>query len=469
MRKQWNAWLEDLRMVRSRGSFARNATVTMSGAVIGILSQILLTPIVTRIYGPEAYGVYGLFLAISTNVALLATASYPLAFILPAREEHFRELFRGTLLILLLVVFVTMLLVPFHEAFYSLVPGWGIMGRWALLLPLAILLQGLLLIFGQTAGRYKDFTVTSKFNAGFNLSVRLFNVVFGWLSQGAMYGLILGEVVVRGVLLGVFIRPLKGFGLASTLTLKKPLRAWSVLRQYRRYPRFVLPTRFLGLVFGQLPLFFLANLKPLAAMGQFAVATSLLVIPLRLFGHSLTTIFMQKATETLRVDRSKLPSITSRLFDRLMIIGIVPFAVLIVFGDLIFGLLLGDDWYRSGVFSSLLGLYFFFRLLAEPMESLFAVLGRERRLFVFHAVNVALAVIALYVGVYELKDVNQAILLFGSAGAFMYGYLSARILYLSGVPWWPRLLRATMLLAITSALCALLRNAIFGSYTMSYW
>ncbi len=469
VRTQVDAWLQDLRMIRSRGSFARNATVTLSGALIGTLSQILLTPLVTRLYGPEAYGVYGLFLAITTNVAVLATGSYPLAFILPAREDHFRELFRGTLLLLLLVVSICMLLVPFRESFYALVPGWGILGSWALLLPLAILLQGLSLIFGQACGRHKAFAVNSGFNAGFNVVVRLFNVVFGWLSNGAIHGLILGEVIVRGALLGVFMKPLRNFGIQRSIHLRNPLRALAMLRRYRRYPRYVLPTRSLGLLFGQLPLFFLAGASNPAAMGQFALATALLMIPLRLFGYSLSTVFMQKATETLRLDHAKLPSITSRLFDRLMILGVLPFATLVVFGDILFGFVLGPEWSQAGVFSSMLGPYFYVRLMAEPMVSLFAVLGRERRLFGFQLVNALLGSLALYTGLYVLEDVGQAVFLFGLIGGTMYAYLGARILHRSGAAWARQYVKATLLFTLACIMAMLVRNVLFDSYLISYW
>ncbi len=40
VREQWEAWRRDLRMVRSPGSFARNATVTLSGAVIGLKPMV---------------------------------------------------------------------------------------------------------------------------------------------------------------------------------------------------------------------------------------------------------------------------------------------------------------------------------------------------------------------------------------------------------------------------------------------
>jgi len=141
---------------------------------------------------------------------------------------------------------------------------------------------------------------------------------------------------------------------------------------------------------------------------------------------------------------------------------------LIVFGDHIYSTVLGAEWLRAGIFSSMLGTYFFFRLLAEPMISLYSILGRERRLFGFQLAIVLLGSIGLYVGIYVLHDVNTAILLFGISGSAMFAYLGARILHASGVSWFPRTTRAIVLLALVCGLSVLLRSVLFGNYFMDY-
>ena len=451
-------------MVRNRGSFARNAATTFTGVVITIAAQLLLTPLITRIYGPQAYGVYGLFMAISTNVALLATASYPMAFVLPANEHRFRDLFKGTGLLLLATTALAFLLLPFREAVYTIFPGWAIMGKFALLLPLAVLLQGLHAMFGQACVRHKAFLVTAQFNAGFNVGVRLFNVIVGWATGGILHGLIMGELLVRGAAMGVFIRPLRRFGLGATLGTSGFTRALAVLRHYARYPKYVLPTRWLALLFGQLPIFFLAEAGAPISLVQYAMAGALLLIPLRLLGYSLNSVFMQKAAETMRTDRTRLPLITGRLFDRLLLLGVAPFAVQIVFGDVIFGLLLGSEWTGAGVFSAMLGLYFFFRLLAEPMAPLFAILVRDKRLFGFHLANTLLGAAALWVGMRLMGNVHLGILLFGISGGIMHAYLAGRILVLAGVPWLPRITRALALLALACIVLLMLRKVMLGDF-----
>ncbi|MFN8889653.1 MAG: lipopolysaccharide biosynthesis protein, partial [Cyclobacteriaceae bacterium] len=75
--------------LRKDGSFAQSYAIVLSGTGVNILVQILITPIITRIYGPEAYGTYSIFNAIATNIAMVATLRFPQALLLPPRERDF--------------------------------------------------------------------------------------------------------------------------------------------------------------------------------------------------------------------------------------------------------------------------------------------------------------------------------------------------------------------------------------------
>ena len=66
----------ELKSARHKGSFARNAFYTSSDALVTILAQVILTPLVARIYGPEAYGIYGLFMSITMNLSTIGGLAY---------------------------------------------------------------------------------------------------------------------------------------------------------------------------------------------------------------------------------------------------------------------------------------------------------------------------------------------------------------------------------------------------------
>ncbi|MFY8037042.1 MAG: hypothetical protein ACOVMQ_07740, partial [Cyclobacteriaceae bacterium] len=93
--------------LRKDGSFAQSYAIVLSGTGVNILAQLIITPIITRIYGPEAYGSYSIFNALSTNIALIATLRFPQALMLPAQERDFHILMRVTLLSALLTTLIT--------------------------------------------------------------------------------------------------------------------------------------------------------------------------------------------------------------------------------------------------------------------------------------------------------------------------------------------------------------------------
>ncbi|MBK6540161.1 MAG: oligosaccharide flippase family protein [Flavobacteriales bacterium] len=76
----------DLDRLRTPGSFTRNSFHFLSGNALGMLSQVVLTPIIARIYGPEAYGMFGLYLALVMNSASVSDLGFSAAYVLP-REE----------------------------------------------------------------------------------------------------------------------------------------------------------------------------------------------------------------------------------------------------------------------------------------------------------------------------------------------------------------------------------------------
>src|SRR5690606_34413792 len=72
--------------------FLRKVMVLILGQIGAQIIAFLLTPVVTRLYGPENYGKLGVFLAIS-NVLIPAVAlSYPIAIVLPKKTEEAIEL-----------------------------------------------------------------------------------------------------------------------------------------------------------------------------------------------------------------------------------------------------------------------------------------------------------------------------------------------------------------------------------------
>ena len=99
----------DVRRIRTPDTFSRNSFTVFSAQSITVGSQLLLTPLIARVYGPEAYGVYGLFLALVMNLSSVADPGYSLAYVLPKDDRRFRDLVRLNLTVLGVTVGICLL------------------------------------------------------------------------------------------------------------------------------------------------------------------------------------------------------------------------------------------------------------------------------------------------------------------------------------------------------------------------
>jgi O-antigen/teichoic acid export membrane protein len=109
-----------------------------------------------------------------------------------------------------------------------------------------------------------------------------------------------------------------------------------------------------------------------------------------------------------------------------------------------------------------MGLFFYFRLLSEPMVTLFYAQRREHLLLVFQSVLTAARLIALV----ALMRIDAASAILGFSLVSAIGYLVLGHLILHGVGQ-PALRLTLRTLAITTAACgalAALRMAVLGSW-----
>ena len=136
---------------------------------------------------------------------------------------------------------------------------------------------------------------------------------------------------------------------------------------------------------------------------------------------------------------------------RLLALGLVPFVALTFFGDVVFHLVLGDAWRLAGTYCGLMGLFYFFRLLSEPLISIYNAQRTEKRLFYFYSTLFALNGAAVWLGTYFFRDPMVIVLLFAGVNTLAYLYLGCAILRNTGLPW-IRITARTLLLTLVCGL-----------------
>ena len=161
-------------------------------------------------------------------------------------------------------------------------------------------------------------------------------------------------------------------------------------------------------------------------------------------------MFLQKATETYAQEPARLPGICLDLYNKLLYLGLLPFGIITVYGDLIFRIVFGARWEAAGMFSAYLGYYYVFRLASYATSPIYAVLRRQRLALWGVVLLVVVRAASLGVGIHE-HNLNLGMLLFGISSLVVTFGVDMNILHLLGVSAWRVGLRSAGLVLLTLA------------------
>lgn len=438
-----------LRGVRIKDSFIQNYALVLSGTGLNIAIQILVSPILTRIYGPEAYGIFSIFNALCTNLALLATLRLPQAILLPKLENDFSALVRLSLTSALSVsVLLFFVLYFFGSQVLNFFQADGLLTVYYLI-PIMVFLISLNQVLGQWQYRLNAFKKSVTIDTGILVGVRLFNLTFGWLSSGLSIGLVAGDILgktIGSILSWKFIikqRIKLLFQKIPEEQLKK------TLKEYRQYPIYNLPGVWINMVSDQLPVFFFSHLFGLKTIGLLALATSMLDLPKRLLAYSVTSIFYKKAVELKEKSGVELQQFVSQILYSFLALSLVPYALVIVYGPELFSFVFGPDWTLSGRLAQYIALYSILELLYISLDSIYYVLREEKKMFYFQLATFASRLFALSIALIGSFPLEKSVLCLVIVNVVLYGSQLSYVLKLLGLNWWKYLLNIIILVMMT--------------------
>lgn len=112
------------------GSFIRNVVTLMTGTTFAQALMILVAPILTRLYSPEDFGVYALYISILGIIAVVACWCYEFAIVLPENDEDAANILVISLLVCLAMVLLTLILVALFRKSVANILGAPELASW---------------------------------------------------------------------------------------------------------------------------------------------------------------------------------------------------------------------------------------------------------------------------------------------------------------------------------------------------
>lgn len=367
---------------------------------------IAISPLLTRMYSPEEFGAFALFLALVTILGGVAAARYDMAIMLPNSQrdaETVAWLSGG-----ITTLFSLLLSIPCIWGRETVASWFGDPGLAAILpwMPLAVWLLSLGAIFSALASRARQFSRVARANVLKSVSMSGVQLAAGGATYGTA-GLVIGNLV-GGVLLLLGLRNTRG-GL-SAIDVPQSKDVLRLAGTYKDFPKFSVWATFANGVSVNVLSLLLSTFYSLASLGFYNLVQRVLAAPSAVLGSAVGQVFYQRASVEFRESGTILHSFHSAWL-RLLFISIPLFLPILFFADPVFAFIFGEDWRVAGHYAEILAPMFWIRFWVSPLSSTNQLLLQNRAGLI---ANLLLLMISASVVVYSAgaeKDVEDMLVL----------------------------------------------------------
>lgn len=340
----------------------------MAGGALAQAIPLLLGPWLARLYGPAEWGVFALFTAVATNLAVIACARYDLALPLATDDAQARDLLALCLrigIVVTLVCGVAVWLVLTVASSFSHAVRLRFeqhLGLW-LWLPAAVAAGALVQALAMWASRARRFGRLSvarvvQFGGG-----AVAQGVAGSAGAAGPVGLVAGPVLASLVAALCLQRPAPLGGWRALWRV--PRARWvEVARTYRDFPWLNSPHAFLGALQDTLAIAIITAWTGEAAAGLWAFALRYLKAPATLVGGAVSQVLYP---QLVALDGPAGLRALRRTVLVLVALATVLAMAILTLAPPVFVWAFGAPWTRAGELSQALALYVAAHFVASPL------------------------------------------------------------------------------------------------------
>lgn len=376
----------------SKNKYARDIAIVFSGAAGAQVISVAASPLLSRLYDPDEFGLYGIFLGVSQIAGAVACGRYELAINLPEERGEAAQI---TMLCVTLTA-ATAIVAGLGAAvavFAGWIDGWNNSLYWLLGLPAYIVAHGCSLAANGFCNREKLFSLQAR-NGVLRAAITMgLSIGLGILSvgQGLMIGLLLGTLVSTAVL---------WWQLQANFSYRFERIPWekarALLKRYANFPKFLLFSTFVENGAAQLPSFIFGHFYGLATVGHFAFANRIINLPTALLSRSFGDVFRSNAAEAY-AKRGDCRALLLDTVRHLALFGIPAVLVMAFAAPWLFTWVFGEPWREAGVYTQLLAVMIGVRLVISPVTVMFYIAEKQSTDLIIQAITFSLVFAVLWV------------------------------------------------------------------------
>lgn len=372
------------RLIRLKDSFIgtgstadiiKNMAVLASGTAFAKLIAFILTPIITRIYTPEDFGLLAIFTSTLALMAPLITFRYSVTIPLPSNTGLAVNILVLTIAITIFIsgLFTTVLYLG-GDLIFGVFSMPQLANLWWLL-GIGVFFIGLYESLSSMAVREKMFSTLSRTKIHRAVFGSLTQIGFGLLGVKPL-GLLIGNVVSQSAGFLTIFRKVKQIIINEINTVSLS-RLKFLAKWYIAFPKFQIGSRFLLALSSKLPIIFVAYIYDPDATGQLSLSLMVVAIPMSLVGEAIGKAYYSEIAEIGRKKTGQIKQITDQLTKKMFFVSLIPFLVLLVFSPVLFEIVFGENWIEAGWLTSALSFSLISQFISSPISNTLSVFRKE--------------------------------------------------------------------------------------------
>ena len=365
--------------IKPKSEFSRNVLTLMTGTIVAQAIPIAISPILTRIYSPEDFGVFALFFAILSVFSVVVNGRYENAIMLPKKDEEAINIFAlGIIINTTMSLFLFILVLLFNDSITNILGNEAI-SIWLYFIPITLFFTGLFNILNSFNNRQKRYRDIADATIIKSIVMAVIQLGIGFIKNGAS-GLISGQIISQFF---ANMRLLKN--IVSNKLLVSSINISQIVKmaiEYRNFPKFSLPSALSNVLAGHLSNILISIFYSITTLGFYSLVQRILGIPSALIGKSIGQVYYEEGTKE-RHETGCAINVFNSTLKKMLLIGFPAFFLLFFIVEDLFVIVFGEEWKLAGIYAQIVIPMFFMRFVVATLSITYDMFGYLKTEFIW--------------------------------------------------------------------------------------
>lgn len=358
----------------------------LKGSIIAQILGVIGTIFLAKLYGPNAFGLFGIFYSTTRIISILYTLQLEKGIVISTTKIKAVQIFNISIILSIIICCVSLILISTLNHAYEI-------NNYKVILLSAI---GALFIAINTVNE-SFFTFDKKFKilASTKILLTLMNILFQFIFylKFKFFGLIYGALFSLGfVLIYYLILNSKKLSFVSIKSIKSEIIVQNSIVKY------LLPSNLINSSSIHIMPIAMAFFFSLEDVGIYFFSLKILSIPLFLISSSISSVYFQKASAMFNHKKYLLYDFSKRIVFLNLLTTIIILLFINTIGIDLLEYFFTKDWDKLRSFMLIISFLIICKSLFNPISNIIIVLNKNQIGLIFNIYLLIISCLAIFVG-----------------------------------------------------------------------